>query len=128
MKLVNFVIRMHVCVCVCVYVCVTYVLIGFDDAMPTFDDFSTLLLNCDFSKWTKMADCLNVSKVTLSTISEKLVGDELRDKKAFLSVLSSWREKAPVRKEDKKATWRNLRNSLAEFDDIVEQIEKIKAG
>ena len=119
---------MCVCVYVCVYVCVTYVLIGFDDAMPTFDDFSTLLLNCDFSKWTKMADCLNVSKVTLSTLSEKLVGDELRDKKAFLSVLSSWREKARVRKEDKKATWRNLRNSLAEFDDIVEQIEKIKAG
>ena len=119
---------MHVCVCVCVCVCITYILIGFDDAMPTFDDFSTLLLNCDFSKWTKIADCLNVHEVTQSNISEKLVGDELRDKKAFLSVLSSWREKAPVRKEDKKATWRNLRNSLAEFDDIVEQIEKIKAG
>ena len=102
-----------------------YVLIGFDDAMPTFDDFSTLLLNCDSSKWTKMADCLNVHKVTQSNISEKLVGDELRDKKAFLLILSSWREKAPM---DKKATWRNLRNSLAEFDDIVEQIEKIKAG
>ena len=100
--------------------------IGFDDAMPTFDDFSTLLLNCDFSKWRKMADCLNVSKVTLSTISENLGGDELRDKKAFLLILSSWREKAPVRKEDRKATWRNLRNSLAEFDDIVEQIEEIK--
>ena len=105
-----------------------YYFIGFDDTTPTLDDFSTLLLNCDFSKWRKMAGCLNVSEITLSTISENLGGDELRDKKAFLLVLSSWREKAPVRRENRKATWRNLRKSLAEFDDIVEQIEEIEAG
>ena len=96
--------------------------------MPTFDDFTTLLLNCDFSKWRKMADCLKVSKVTVSTTSENLGGDKLRDKKAFLLILSSWREKAPVKKEDRKANWRNLRNALTDFNDIVEQIEEIKEG
>ena len=109
----------------CTYVCW---LIEFDDAMPTFGDFSTLLLTCDFSKWRQIADCLRVSEVTVSTISDNLGGDELRDKKAFLLILSSWREKALVRKEDRKANWRNLRRALADFDDIVEQIEGIKAG
>ena len=96
--------------------------------MPTFDDFSTLLLNCDFSKWREIAKSLKVPDITVSTISDNLGGDEHRDKKAFLLTLSSWREKALVRKEDKKAKWRNFRNALADFDDIAEQIEQIKEG
>ena len=96
--------------------------------MPTFIDFSTLLLNCDCSKWREMAKCLKVHDETLSTISENVGGDERRDGKAFLLVLSSWREKAPLKKKDKKANWRNLRAALIEFDDIVEEIEKIKEG
>ena len=94
--------------------------------MPTFDDFSTLLLTCDVSKWEDMAKSLNVSDITVSTISDNLGDDKNRDKKAFLLILSSWREKAPVRKEDRKANWRNLRNALTDFDDIAEQIEQIK--
>ena len=96
--------------------------------MPTFHDFSTLLLNCDFSKWREMAKSLKVSDITVSTISDNLGDDNNRDKKAFLLILSSWREKALVRKEDRKANWRNLRNALADFDDITEQIDQIEEG
>ena len=105
-----------------------YITIEFDDGMPTFTGFSTLLLNCDCSKWREIAKCLKVPDETLSTISENVGGDERRNKKAFLLVLSSWREKAPLKKEDKKANWRNLRTALTKFDDIVEEIEKIKEG
>ena len=105
-----------------------YSLSEFGDAMPTFDDFSTLLLNCDFTKWKEVAKCLKVSDETVSRILDNLGGDEDRNKKAFLLVLSSWREKAPVRKEDRKANWRNLRNALADFDDIAKQIEQIEEG
>lgn len=103
-------------------------LTGFDDAMPTLENFSVLLMNCDCSKWRKMAECLNISKTSLSTISDNLGGDEHRDKKAFLLVLSTWREKAPVRIADRKANWGNLRMALTNFDDIAEGIENIKTG
>ena len=75
-----------------------------------------------------MADCLKLSAISLSTISDNLSSDEQRDKKAFLLVLSTWREKAPVRIADRKAIWRNLKKALTDFDDIVEGIENIKAG
>ena len=94
--------------------------------MPTFDDFSTLLMNCDYSKWREIADCLKISKVTVSTISENLVSNEHRDKKAFLLILSAWREKASVTKVGRKANWRNLRKALIKFDDITEGIEEIE--
>ena len=95
--------------------------------MPTLDNFSTLLMNCSsYTKWRYIADCLKVCRPTLDNISETLEGDELRDKKAFLRVLASWREKAPIKKDNKKANWRNLRKALADFDDITEGIEQIK--
>lgn len=98
--------------------------------MPTLDDFSILLNNCDYTRWREMAKCLGVSDQTLSTVTENLGGNALRDKKAFLVVLASWREKAPIRIVDRKANWRNLRKSLADqhFDDIVEEIDSIKYG
>ena len=92
--------------------------------MPTFDDFSTLLMNCDYTKWREIADCLKVPEV--STLSENLVSDEHRDKKAFLLILSTWREKAPVTILDRMANWRNLRKALIKFDDIIKGIEKIE--
>ena len=113
------------------YYCTSWymILIGlesFDVAMPTLDDFSTLLMNCDYTKWREIADCLKVPKVTLTGISDKLWGNELRDKKAFLMVLASWREKAPIRIQDRKANWRNLKKALFDFDDIVKAIENIE--
>ena len=95
--------------------------------MPTFENFSVILMNSDSSKWRKMAECLKISKTSLSTISDKLGNDEDRDKKAYLLVLSTWREKAPVTIADRKANWRNLRMALTNFSDIVEEIENIKA-
>ena len=94
--------------------------------MPTFDEFSALLMNCDYSKWREIANCLEVPEVSVSTISENLASDEHRDKKAFLLILSAWREKAPVTIVDRKANWRNLRKALIKFDDITEGIEKIE--
>ena len=106
------------------------ILIGFesfDNAMPTLDEFSTLLMNCDYTKWRKIADCLKeIPNVTLTAISDRLEGNEFRDKKAFLMVLASWREKAPIRIQDRKANWRNLKKALFDFDDIVEATENIK--
>ena len=84
-------------------------------------------MNSDSSKWRKMAECLEISKTSLSTISDKLGNDEDRDKKAYLLVLSTWREKAPVTIAERKANWRNLRMALTNFSDIVEEIENIKA-
>ena len=75
-----------------------------------------------------MAECLKLSATSLSTISDSLDSDEHRDRKAFLLVLSTWRDKAPVRIVARKANWRNLRISLSKFDDIMEGIENIKAG
>ena len=118
-------VRTYIHTYVCTYV---YMHIEFDDAMPTFDDFSTLLMNCDYSKWREIADCLKVPEESVSTISENLFSDERRDKKAFLLILSRWREKAPVTIVDRKANWSNLRNALIKFDDIIEGIEKIKEG
>jgi len=102
--------------------------IGFDDAMPTLHDFSTLLRKCNYTEWRKIADSLKVPELTVTTISDNLGGDVLRDKKAFLLVLASWREKALIKKDDRKANWRNLRKALANFDDIVEAIDQIKQG
>ena len=96
--------------------------------MPTFDDFSTLLMNCDYCKWREIADCLKVPEESVSTISENLATDEDRDKKAFLLILSRWREKAPVRIADRIANWRNFRKALVKFDDLVQGIEKVKEG
>ena len=75
-----------------------------------------------------MAECLKLSATSLSTISDNLGSDEHRDKKAFLLVLATWRDKAPVRIVARKANWRNLRIALSKFYDIVEGIENIKAG
>ena len=102
------------------------ILIEFEDAMPSLDSFSTFLLKCDYTKWRDIADSLNVPRQTLTTISDNLQGDKLRDKKAFLRVLASWREKAPIRKPDRKANWRNLQKALANFSDILEAIDKVK--
>ena len=96
--------------------------------MPSLDNFSTFLTNCDYTKWRDIADCLNVPEQTLTTISDSLEGTELRDKKAFLRVLASWRERAPIKKPDRKANWRNLQRALSSFDDIIETIDKIKQG
>ena len=103
-----------------------YVYIGFDDAMPTLDDFSTILMKCDYTKWREIADCLKIPKVTLTEISDRLEGNEFRDKKAFLKVLASWREKAPIRIQDRKANWGNLKKAMVDFDDITEAIKKIQ--
>lgn len=96
--------------------------------MPSLDNFSTFLTKCDYTKWREIAECLNVPGQTVNTISDNLEGNKLRDKKAFLVVLASWREKAPIRKPDRKANWKNLRKSLSTFHDIIEAIDKIKQG
>ena len=59
-----------------------------------------------------MANCLNVSDQTVNNISIRVAGTGNKDKKAFLMVLGSWREKAPIKKKGKMATFENLRNSL----------------
>ena len=106
-----------------------HVCIGFDDDMPTLDDFSTLLMNCNYTKWREIADCLKeVPKETLTGISDKLEGNEFRDKKAFLLVLVSWREKAPIRIQDRKANWGNLKKAMVDFDDVTDAIEKVQQG
>lgn len=106
--------------------CTLLVLIEFDSAIPSLNNFSTLLINCDYTKWREIADCLKVPKQTMTTISDNLEGNELRDKKAFLVVLASWREKAPTTIQERKANWRNFRAALVDFRDIVEAVEKIE--
>ena len=99
--------------------------LDFEDAMPSLDNFSTLIIHCDYTKWREIADCLEVPRRTVTVISNSLQDDKLRDQKAFLMVLASWREKAPLTIQERKANWRNFRKTI-NFHDIVKAIEKIK--
>ena len=94
--------------------------------MPSLDNFSTLLMHCDCTKWREIADHLNVPRQTVTTISDNLQNDKLKDQKAFLVVLATWREKAPIRIQERKANWRNFRKALSSFDDILKAVEEIK--
>ena len=100
-------------------------MLDFEDAMPSLGDFSTLLRHCDCTKWREIANCLEV-KLSMTSLSDSLEGDGLKDQKAFLVVLASWREKASTKVPERKANWRNFRKALTNFDDILKAIEKIK--
>ena len=95
--------------------------------MPSLDNFSTLIPLCDYTKWREIAGCLEVN-LSMTSLSDSLEGDKFKDQKAFLVVLASWREKASTIIEEEKANWRNFRRALANFDDIVNAIKKIKQG
>ena len=94
--------------------------------MPTLESFS-FLLNCNsYKEWKKIGECLNVKSHTINNISTRLAGADNKDKKAFLVIMASWRELAPVRKEDKRATFGNLRSALTQFDDFTEAINDME--
>ena len=99
-------------------------MLGFDEAMPSLKYFSMLLISCNCAQWKNIADCLNDSVYAFKLL-EILKDDERKDKKAFLIVLARWREKAV---KSGAANWKNFRKALANFDDIVKAIEKIKQG
>ena len=93
--------------------------------MPSLRNFSALIPHCDYTKWRKIADSLKV-ELSMSKLSGKLEGDKFKDQKAFLRVLAKWRVEAVD--QGRKANWRNFRKALANFDDIVNAVEKIKQG
>lgn len=94
--------------------------------MPTLTSFS-FLLNCNsYKEWKKIGNCLNISEQTINNISTKLAGADNKDKKAFLVIMASWRALAPVGKEDKRATFGNLRRALTQFDDLIEEINDME--
>ena len=94
--------------------------------MPTLESFS-FLLNCkSYKQWENIGECLNVKGPTIDNISTKLAGTANKDKKAFLVIMASWREAAPVRKKDKRATFGNLRSALTQFDDFTEAINDME--
>ena len=100
-------------------------ILDFEDAMPSLGDFSTLLLHCDCTKWREIAEWLEVN-LSMNSLSGSLEDDELLDQKSFLVALASWRENVSIKKPGRKANWRNLREALIKFDDIVKGIDKIK--
>ena len=104
---------------------IIFIILDFEDAMPSLGDFSTLLLHCDYTKWREIANCLEVN-LSMNSLSGSLEDDELLDQKSFLVTLAYWREKVSIKQPGRKANWRNFREALTKFDDIVKGIDKIK--
>ena len=85
-----------------------------------------MLLKCDScTEWKSIG---NLSETTLETISGKVDGFEDKDRRAFLLVLATWREKGAKRKETKKANWRNLKEAISHYSTLIEAIEEIENG
>ena len=109
-----------------------HLIAGFGDAVPTLASFSMLLKCESYTEWSKLSDHLQVPKQTVENMLIKLHGHRDKDKRAFLMILASWREKAPKRKKEKTkdriANYKNLRQAVesAGFSDLVEAVDEMK--
>ena len=88
-----------------------------------------MLLKCDsYTDWKNIGNCLSLPETTLDTISGNVDGFEDKDKRAFLLVLATWRERGAKRKESKKANWRNLKKAICDYSDLTKAIEDLEKG
>jgi len=88
-----------------------------------------MLLKYDsYTEWKNIGKCLNLSETTLEKISSNVDGFEDKDKRAFLLVLATWRERGAKKKETKIANWRNLKKSISHYSDLIKAIEEIDKG
>jgi len=88
-----------------------------------------MLLKCDSHiKWRNIGESLNVSKTSVETISDNTDGFEDKDKRAFLLVLATWRERGAKHEESKRANWENMKNALSDYSDLTKAIEELQKG
>jgi len=88
-----------------------------------------MLLKCDsYTEWKSIGNCLNLSETTVETISDNVDGFEDKDKRAFLLVMATWRERGAKIKETKKANWQNLKKAISHYSTLIKAIEEIEKG